>query len=63
MHICHVLFIHLSVNEHLVCVYLLVIVNDVAMNKYLLEFLLSMFLAIYTEGELQDRMVIVRLIS
>ena len=30
--ICHILFIHLSVDRHLSCFYLLAIVNDAAIN-------------------------------
>ena len=34
--ICHILFIHLSVDRHLSCFYLLAIVNDAAINSGIL---------------------------
>ena len=65
MYICHILFIHLSVDGHLVCFQFLAIVNNAAVTTDLQvsESLPSILLGMYLEMELLDHMFILYLIS
>ena len=65
MYICHILFIQLSVEGHLVCFQFLAIVNNAAVTTDLQvsESLPSILLGMYLEMELLDHMFILYLIS
>ena len=65
MYICHILFIHLCVDGHLVCFQFLAIVNNAAVTTdiQVSESLPSILLGIYLEMELLDHMFILYLIS